>query len=459
MINLDADLRNADWLRSRAFDRQDLKTAADFLKAVPQREVVQLSKTPVWQAIVARWPELATHDLSMAADSDLRGNDVWIPSDEVFRFDLSEWDEALHPRDEFGQFASKGESGANRASNGDVWVEPLTTIGREFSSDDGYAWHESGPGSAWVKQSATDEDIQAYTEYAGFGYADINATLRGNPPTRTTMLRKMTDKEYEVYAKWMEDGSDEATEPKPPGDGEAFVFDWMGTYHQLKSGEGTRADRFIVIGPTVDEKRKAQSEASADRLNTAISTRGLVLDEPIVVYRASYLPGVTQDDLENAVGREFEEKGFTSTMLGDAGGRLTGYVGWGKWESISRRYGTANNTLVKHQDETGVAMRIKVNLPAGTKVAAIEAARKENLWRQEVRWAEKYGREPKPQTEQQRKDNRSESEILLGAGARFRITRVRRDTEEYGGSDLSLKPVRIVDVEMEYVGGGTSEGR
>jgi len=55
------------------------------------------------------------------------------------------------------------------------------------------------------------------------------------------------------------------------------------------------------------------------------------------------------------------------------------------------------------------------------------------------------------------KGRRSESEILLGSGARFRVTNVKKGYTYQTGDD-SLKPVEVYEVHMEYIGGGSSDG-
>jgi hypothetical protein len=380
----------------------------------------------------------------------------WCLTCHVPRYDC-DWNEADHPRDEAGRFTDgSGEASTNDA--GDRVAPETFEHGREFTSEDGYEWHEKGPGGQWAKRVATDEDLRVISDYAGFGYGDINKTLRGNPPTQTAMIRPMTKDEIAAYERWTreEDAAPEK-EPHPPeGQGHAYRWDWTSTY--IKGDDLTREQRYIVTGPKVWEERRLEAEKQAAQLNDTIRDRGLVLDEPVTVYRASYLPGVTKSDLESRVGKTFEEPGFTSTMLGDAGGRLKGYVVWGKYESISNRFGTASGTLSKHQDEDGVAMRIKIALPKGTRVAAVEAARQEDRWRSSARTAKQYGWEHKPPQPDQIKDARTESEVLIGSGARFRITKVGGADEVVTSGDPTLKPVRIIDVEMEYVGGGSSDG-
>ncbi len=225
----------------------------------------------------------------------------------------------------------------------------------------------------------------------------------------------------------------------------------------------------------VDEERREHALQEAKQLDGFIKTNGYVLPEPLEVYRAAYLPGVTLSQLKDRVGREFVEDGFTSTMLGDAGGRLDCYVAHAKFESIYNRY-EGSKRIVEHQDEVGSALRIKIALPTGTKVAAIEALRQEDRLRS---WRDFWGSEdiqkkytksddgvrrneygtPLPTEEEERKNNRTESEILLGSGARYRVRKVAADG--YVGTDSrdGVKAVKVIDVEMEYIGGGSSDGK
>jgi hypothetical protein len=55
------------------------------------------------------------------------------------------------------------------------------------------------------------------------------------------------------------------------------------------------------------------------------------------------------------------------------------------------------------------------------------------------------------------KGRRTESELLLGSGARFRVTKVHHG-QKYLVGDPTLKDVPIVEVYLEYIGGGSSQG-
>ena len=67
-----------------------------------------------------------------------------------------------------------------------------------------------------------------------------------------------------------------------------------------------------------------------------------------------------------------EEKGFTSTMVGNPSNRLDGYVMMGKSESIYKR--TGGKTV--ENGELGSAMRIEIVIPEGTKLAVVEPVRR-----------------------------------------------------------------------------------
>jgi hypothetical protein len=174
------------------------------------------------------------------------------------------------------------------------------------------------------------------------------------------------------------------------------------------------------------------------------------------------------------VGGVFEEKGFTSTMVGDAGGRVNSYAALGKFESLYNRFGD----IAGHQDEVGSAIKVTITAPAGTRVASIESVRRLDYEYPRIQDPEVFNHpewvtgDLKPTdftkrdytatptvkaTRLTEKNQRSESEVLLGSGARFRVTKVERG-EPYTSGDGSLKPVRIINVHMTYIGGGSSEG-
>jgi len=309
---------------------------------------------------------------------------------DVLKFDPNQ------PRDEEGQ-----------------WTK---TTGRSFTSEEGYQWHEQGPGAAWAK-AMPYEDQRALDSYAGFGYREINELRRGQEPTRRGQ---------------------------------------------------------------VDPERLEIVTRQANQIDDLIANRGLILDEDVVVERGAYLPGISVEDLQDMEGGEHVEKGFTSTFLGEAGGRAKSYPALGKWESIYQRHG---GKIAEHQDEVGTAVRFYITLPKGTKVASVEAARRIEHEFPRIQdpavfehpdWLEvgTHGEKLKPEDftipdftqkptvrtrDLENKDQRSESEILIGSGARFRVTKVRKGYT-YQTTDPTLKSVEVYEVHMEYIGGGSSEG-
>jgi hypothetical protein len=124
-------------------------------------------------------------------------------------------------------------------------------------------------------------------------------------------------------------------------------------------------------------------------------------------------------------------------------------------------------------------VRIYITLPKGTKVASAEAARRIDMiypriqdpsvfdhpeWTADGRTKPEdytmpdHTQKPTPRTRDlEDKGQRSESEILLGSGARFRVTKVKKGYT-YQTGDATLKPVDVYEVHMEYIGGGSSEG-
>jgi hypothetical protein len=370
------------------------------------------------------------------------------------------------------------------------------TTGRTFTSDEGYEWHEKGPVAEWAKQLPY-KDAQAINNYAGFGYHDINDIRRGTykPPTIAHFVRAATEEEYEAsrfqiteeYIKQHGHPFGNRPESRKPEDPFERVLDAEGNYvghlskNQFFKHPVTGEKVFISVqraGPDLETQKK--TEVQADALDDLIKNRGYVLPEAIVVERGAYLPGVTFEQLqgmqyEGPNGEPpavWEEKGFTSTMVGEAGGRAKSYPALGKWESISHRHGSASGVLVKYQDEVGSAVRFHITLPKGTKVAAVEPVR---------RLSHKFPRipDPSPRPEDieakywttpdytatptvddedlKDKHRRTESELLLGSGARFRVTKAHHGTT-YETGDPTLKPVKIVEVYLEYIGGGSSQG-
>lgn len=381
---------------------------------------------------------------------------------------------------------------------------------RTFTSEEGYQWHEQGPVAEWAK-ALPYADHKELGNYSGFGYADINAYLRGTftPRIINEFVRPATPEEMKRIGwdiennQWMPSVKTETgyapghiVDPRDaitpesiakfghPGFGKALKdYAPDDPYRQVADGrivvdaffrpvEGGPPMMFSIQRPVPDLKYVEQLKMHVEKLNTIISKRGYVVPEAMTLSRAAYLPGVSYEDLEAKIGDTLVEPGFTSTMVGDAEGRLTAYVANGKYESIYKRGGGAEGVLIKGQDEVGAAMRMNIRIPAGTKVAPIEASR---------RLEHKFPRIPDPNprpdsvdpqywttvdysaipvvdaSNLSKKSTRSESEVLLGSGARFRIVNVKHGPQ-YSTGDNTLKPIQIIDVDMEYVGGGSSEG-
>ena len=330
---------------------------------------------------------------------------------------LAEWDESAHPRDDTGKFTDSGG-----AAGGVV-------TGRGFDNESGYQWHEQGPVAEWGR-ALSKEDRRALTDYASFGYHDTNDRLRGTyePPTVRQFVRDATpEEEAQIHAAGL------------------GGTDWRG-WTDIQVADGTLVHNHTdpehphrVEREVPDEARVADLDAKTAQINATIAERGYALPEAVVVGRAAYLPGISEDDLKAAVGTVRTEAGFTSTMLGPAQNRLETYIANGKYESLYNRYGPSKADKVK---EVGTAVKFTITLPEGTKVASVEAARRTN-------YAHETGKD-----DLHDKQSRSESEVLLGSGARFRI-----DSVEYGGTSHWLSfSTPYLHVRMTYVGGGSSEG-
>lgn len=368
----------------------------------------------------------------------------------------------LHPDSKAGGHSRDDDDEVRSDADGDPYV-PTSVEGKPFKSEDGYRWHEEGPVADWA-DSLSKPEHDVVDDYAGFGYGDINAQLRGTftPHIVNEFMREATPEEIayastrqpdEVVAKY---GIPFAKDVKDfdPDDPTYRTKDGGRIVHNVfyRNPEGEKVE-WSVQRAVPDMKYVADLKDKAERIDTLIRDKGYVLPEPVQVLRAAYLPGVSLENLQGNVGKEFEEKGFTSTMLGDAGGRLTGYVAHGKYESLYKRYGK----IKEHEDEVGAALRIKINIPEGTKVLSVEAIRRQEWTRQRDAEYNPVGEPYLRGNTRNDKQARRESEILIGSRARYRITRVKQ-AEHYNSGDGSLKPVPIIDVEMEYVGGGSSEG-
>jgi hypothetical protein len=370
----------------------------------------------------------------------------------------------------------KGSGGTEHWVGEGTPTEPV--VGRKFTSEEGYQWHEKGPGAKWAKETLTYEDANVLSSYAGFTYRQINDFRRGKPPTTEGRIRPLTPEEY---AKVQAAPSGEAVQKMIPPEGPEFRYSWSfeNIPKDTPGGPGYLQAHWVVKGPVPDPERLAEVTEKAVRIDDLIANRGVVLDEAMVVERGAYLPGVSAEDLAALEQEIWEEKGFTSTMLGDAGNRARSYPALGKWESIYHRYGGKPNSLVDHQDEVGTAVRFYITLPKGTKVAPVEAARRvrhdfprvqdpsvfehpewtaDGTTKPEDYTISDYTQKPTVNARDlDSKDYRMESEILLGSGARFRVTKVRKGYT-YQTGDATLKPVEVYEVHMEYIGGGSSEG-
>lgn len=288
------------------------------------------------------------------------------------------------------------------------------TNGRVFSNEEGYQWHEQGIVRDWAL-NLSKENKNALNDYCGFGYGDINATLRGNPPTRE-FKRDATEDEKKRLS---QNGYKEID----LGDGKTLRQGW----------------RPEVTWRGVDTKRVADVTEIANRINDTIANSGVVLGENIEVSRGSYLPGVSVSDLRKNVGGLITEKGFTSTFLGSANGRADGhgYVSYGVCESKYKRH----NGNVDYP-EIGTAIKFEIVLPKGTHVASVEAARRTFYKHRDGTY------------DLDEKEQRSESEILLGSGSQFKLLSVSNEQSILAGKTQ----VTYAVIRMQYVGGGSSVG-
>lgn len=315
----------------------------------------------------------------------------------------------------FGHAGRPGEVGGS-APDGDG---PIPTHGRRYNSEDGYRWHEEGVVAEWGR-SLSKEDRLALTGYSGFGYVGINNTLRGELPTKLVTVRKATDEEITQYRDRLRKGE------------------------EIEVADGTlvlSGLSFVVQDRPVDDEQVVRIMKSADQLNECIRERGIELDEDIEVSRYAYFPRVLSSSLADHVGTTRIEDGFTSTMLGDANGRLAAGPAAAKAESIYNR----TSKLDAMNTEVGSAVLFSIIIPKGTKVASVEAAR-----RTDYSYENTGGKDDLTQ-----KNSRVESEILLGSGARFRVQAVEPGpVSKYGG--YSVPTTRIT---MTYIGGGSSDGR
>lgn len=335
---------------------------------------------------------------------------------------------------------------------------------RTFTSEEGYAWHEKGAVPEWAK-TLPEADRQVLDSYASFGYGDMNRRLRGTytPRIIDEYLRPATPEEIARY--------DHQTPEVRQQFGISFGK-YPSDYHPddptNKTDEGGRIVHNVfytdpsgnkvewsVQRPGPDLNYQEELDRKISHIDDTIRNRGYVLPETMEVNRAAYLPGVTEGDLAATVGEVREEKAFTSTMVGDAEKRLTGYASIAKDESLYTRYGGNKAQIDAHQNEPGVSVRMHIELPAGMKVAPIEAVRR-TKWKEEWATNDKgvhapTGRIVYDDQDLSNKEYRSESEVLIGSGAQFKVVRLER------GEVHPYTQRQIHDLYLRYVGGGSSE--
>lgn len=340
---------------------------------------------------------------------------------------------SLYPKDDLLIIDKKGGEGSGHHGHagrlGEVGGSAPSgssgvSIVRQFATDEeGYGWHEKGKVREWAL-GLSKEDRSVIDTYAGFGYSDINNTLRGNPPTKT-MTRDATPEEDELL---------KANEYKPIdlGDGKMLRVKWPPSYKGV-AGE--------IVWQGIDQERVDTVTEYAKQINDIIANRGIVLDEDIEVSRVAYLPSVTVEQLEEAAdgSGKHEEKGFSSTFVGPAGGRATGegYLAYGIGESKYKRYGSND----MYHEEAGTAVKFEIVLPAGTKVISVEAARRSRNYR--------------GTTDLDDPKQRVESEVLIGSGARFRIDRITKN-KPINNNWTGNKDIPYITIQMMYIGGGSS---
>lgn len=385
-------------------------------------------------------------------------------------------------------------------STGGQWSK---TAGRTFTSEEGYQWHEKGPVAEWAKQVPYNLQ-KAIESYAGFGYRQINEQLRGTlkPRLEPETLRPATPeevakaKEFSYTDEWFKQFGMTAEEYRQKFGYTTIMSDKPGPpedpYHRLLDPEGkyvghvmhipyTSSDdpkNYVIQRMAPDYKPLQDAQKKADEINTLIRDKGYELPEAIQVERGAYLPGVTFEQLQNMQYEgphgeppaTWEEKGFTSTMVGDAKGRAKSYPALGKTESLYQRY---ESSMYQHQDEEGTAIRFHITLPAGTKVASVEALRRMDYEFPRIPdpsprppniepqyWTMRdYSATPKVDASRlEDTSQRSESELLLGSGAKFRVTKVLPGST-YHFNDPQVHDIPITEMYLDYVGGGSSEGR
>ena len=250
---------------------------------------------------------------------------------------------------------------------------------RQFKGDEGYEWHERPEMAAYAAE-LPPADVDAITSYASFSYGDVNRQLRGlyEPHIISEVVRAATPEEIAAYQPVGFPAAEARDyERYKPDDPRNKVDDGRIIHNVFTKDEAGNKVEWSIQRAVPDKQYVADLKAKADTINTAIRERGYELKEPMEVHRAAYIPGLSYDDLKAMEGTTIEEKGFTSTMLGNPGGRLDGYVIGGKAESLYKRFGEkAGGDMYQHQDEVGAPMRVTIVLPTGTKVAPVETLRR-----------------------------------------------------------------------------------
>lgn len=355
---------------------------------------------------------------------------------------------------------------------------------RSFDKNEGYDWHERPEMEEYAKNLPADE-VQAVDDYAGFSYGDVNRLLRGSyePDIIDEYVREATAEEAAQYKPQYTSSKAKDYDPDDPTnkveDGRIIKSGWHPVTGERLPGNEVS---YSIQRAVPDKARVAEIEAKAEKINTLIRERGYELEEPIKVNRAAYIPGMSYADLKAMEGSTMEEKGFSSTMIGNPSGRLDSYVVGAKAESIAKRHDSGK--IYEHQDEVAAPMRVEILLPAGTKVAPVETLRRidheypkipDPSVKDHPEWLKNDDGTPnglkpsdftirdrtaKPTVKTNRlheTSQRSEAEILLGSGAQFRIVSVRRGDKRIVSSDPQMKPIDVIDVKLEYIGGGSSD--
>ena len=303
------------------------------------------------------------------------------------------------------------------------------------TNDEAYGWFESDERYQWV-DNLTKEEGQSLSNYYGFGSRDMNYQLNGQPPTKRGKVRSATEEEIkEILESRKESNRNYSGWPDPvPPEGPDFNYSVAGrdSFRSI-----THAGEYIVQGPIVDVERQALVAESIEKLKTLIDTKGYTLEKQVVVTRGAFLAGVTEQQLMAGVGSVKTSAPFVSTFYGPSYGRLTSYATMGKIDHVYRTY-IAQDSRRKHEDymdtTEGVTVRFHIKVPAGTRVAPIESVRTRDKG-----VAERYERD--------KRHVRSEAEILLNAGTKYKVVKVRKSEK----AKTSFNMEQVYDVWMELI--------